>query len=124
MFNSYRIPAANLLNQLGDVDDDGNYFSPILNSSLRFAMSLSVLSSGRVVIGCVSNSFLRKAITIAIRYSAVRKQFGPDDSEEEFAVLEYQQQVCNCMTFGLSELYQHRPIYFFLIKEHSQLRIT
>ena len=35
---------------------------------------------------------LKTAITIAIRYSAVRKQFGPT-SEEELPVLEYQMQV-------------------------------
>lgn len=35
-----------------------------------------------------------KAITIAVRYSASRKQFGPDDgSNKEYPVLEYQSQV-------------------------------
>jgi hypothetical protein len=33
-------------------------------------------------------------MTIAVRYSAVRKQFGPED-DNEFPVLEYQLQVQN-----------------------------
>lgn len=41
----------------------------------------------------MANMYLIKAITIAIRHSACRKQFGPDDSGEEIPVLEYQSQV-------------------------------
>ena len=36
---------------------------------------------------------LRHCITIAVRYSAARRQFGPSDGEE-IPVLEYQLQVC------------------------------
>lgn len=36
--------------------------------------------------------YLTKAICIAIRYSASRKQFGPDESSNELPVLEYQSQ--------------------------------
>lgn len=35
---------------------------------------------------------MTKAITIAVRYGAARKQFGPDDSDEEYPVIEYQAQ--------------------------------
>lgn len=41
----------------------------------------------------LANMYLVKAITIAIRHSASRKQFGPEDSGEEIPVLEYQSQV-------------------------------
>lgn len=37
-------------------------------------------------------TYLVKAITIAIRYSGARKQFGPDENGPEFPVLEYQSQ--------------------------------
>lgn len=58
----------------------------------RFGASLGALSGGRVGITgmCVTN--LKAAITIAIRYSAVRRQFGPKDGEE-IPVLEYPLQV-------------------------------
>lgn len=51
-----------------------------------------MLSTGRVsIVGfCVAN--LSKAVPIAVRYSAVRKQFGTPD--KELPVLEYQLQVC------------------------------
>jgi hypothetical protein len=39
-------------------------------------------------------SYLCSAVTIAVRYSAVRKQFGPENGDE-FPVLEYQLQVQN-----------------------------
>lgn len=37
--------------------------------------------------------YLIKALTIALRYSAARLQFGPDNSNVEYPVLEYQAQV-------------------------------
>lgn len=93
MFNSYHVSKDCLLNKLGDVDNDGKYVSPIRDPNRRFGASLGLLSGGRmIVVGMVVNN-LQKAIAIAIRYSAVRKQFGPDDSSEELAVIEYQQQV-------------------------------
>lgn len=51
-----------------------------------------MLSTGRVsIVGfCVAN--LSKAVPIAVRYSAVRKQFGTPN--KELPVLEYQLQVC------------------------------
>jgi acyl-CoA oxidase len=56
--------------------------------------SFGALSSGRVAIIGICLSYLSNAITIAVRYSAVRKQFGPEDGNE-FPVLEYQLQVQN-----------------------------
>lgn len=47
---------------------------------------------GRVGIIKLCINFLKISISIAVRYSAVRKQFGPT-SDEELPVLEYQVQV-------------------------------
>jgi TRAP-type C4-dicarboxylate transport system substrate-binding protein len=48
----------------------------------RFAATLGELTGGRVGLTCGSVGVLKGAITIAVRYSAGRQQFGPPDSPE------------------------------------------
>ncbi|XP_069703137.1 peroxisomal acyl-coenzyme A oxidase 3-like isoform X2 [Periplaneta americana] len=91
MFNHYRIPRENLLNRSGDVNPEGKYVSPIKDPKKKMGAAFGVLSNGRIVIMGVCLSYLLNAVTIALRYSAIRKQFGPDNSEE-LPVLEYQLQ--------------------------------
>ncbi|CAF4745532.1 unnamed protein product [Rotaria sp. Silwood1] len=61
------------------------------SSNKRFGASLGALSSGRVGISSMAIGLLIKCITIAVRYSCVRKQFGPS-SGIEIPVIEYQTQ--------------------------------
>jgi len=49
-FNNFRIPKDALLDRLGQVADDGTYFSEIKNEGKRFAISVSCLTGGRVII--------------------------------------------------------------------------
>ena len=58
----------------------------------RFGASLGALSGGRVGITGMCTCNLKLCTPIAIRYSAVRRQFGPQDGEE-IPVIEYQLQV-------------------------------
>lgn len=90
MLNHYRIPRKLLLNHTGDVNELGVYITPYDNESERFGASLLALSATRVEVIVQSEIYGGFALTIAIRYSGVRKQFGP--GEEEIPVLEYQTQ--------------------------------
>ncbi|KAL3268862.1 hypothetical protein HHI36_007951 [Cryptolaemus montrouzieri] len=89
MFKNYRIPRENLLNKMGDVTESGEYVTPIKDPNKRHGASLGNLSSGRVNITNMAVGYGIKALTIAIRYAGVRKQFGPNE-KEEVPILEYQ----------------------------------
>ncbi|XP_054058774.1 peroxisomal acyl-coenzyme A oxidase 3 isoform X2 [Rissa tridactyla] len=91
MFHNVRIPKENILNIAGDVTAEGKYSSSIKDVKERFSASLGSLSTGRILITAVSTTNLKLALSIAIRFSAARHQFGPTD-EEEIPVLEYQTQ--------------------------------
>ncbi|XP_054267166.1 peroxisomal acyl-coenzyme A oxidase 3-like [Macrosteles quadrilineatus] len=88
IFNQYRIPRENLLSKYGEVTEDGQYFSPITDPRKRFGFSLGALLVGRAGVISMCVSLLTISLTIAIRYSAIRKQFGPSD-DKELSIIEY-----------------------------------
>jgi acyl-CoA oxidase len=90
-FKNYRVPKDLLMNRAGDVNDEGNYVTEIKDNKKRMGVTLGTLSMGRVGITGMAVANMQKCLPIAIRYSAVRKQFGPP-GKEEMPVLEYQMQ--------------------------------
>ena len=89
MFDNFRIPRENLLNRTGDVTVDGEYESCFQNPEQILGAALENLLAGRVAISQESTHDLCAAVTIAVRYAAVRKQFGPRGSKEELSIIEY-----------------------------------
>lgn len=81
-FDRVRIPRENLLNRFGDVSPAGKYTSPIASASKRFFTMLGTLVGGRVSIAAASLSAAKSALTIAVRYSERRRQFGPPGKQE------------------------------------------
>jgi acyl-CoA oxidase len=87
-FEEVRVPRENLLNRFADVDEDGIYHSPIPSASARFFRMLGTLVSGRIGLtaACANNAQI--GLTIAIRYGAERRQFGPV-GKPETVLLDY-----------------------------------
>eukprot|EP00743_Colponemidia_sp_Colp-15_P006276 GILK01006752.1.p1 GENE.GILK01006752.1~~GILK01006752.1.p1 ORF type:complete len:716 (-),score=98.61 GILK01006752.1:237-2384(-) len=87
-FDNYRVSRDALLNRFANVTPDGRYETVVEDPDKRVALFFSALSSGRVMIAYYSTCNLKMAVSIAVRYSACRKQFGPNEPEE-LPVLEY-----------------------------------
>lgn len=92
MFQQYRIPRENLLNRTADVTAEGEYESSFSDPGRILGAALESLSTGRIGIMQESSNNLISAVTIAIRYAALRKQFGlnGDYEQEEFPLIEYE----------------------------------
>lgn len=60
-------------------------------SNVEFVSSganFAALSAGRVGIVSICLAYMTKAVPIAVRYAATRRQFGPEN-KEELPILEY-----------------------------------
>lgn len=90
LFDNARIPKGNFLNRLSDINEAGEFVSPIKNNDQRFALSLGGLSTGRIILVQNMSNYLLFALKIAIRFAAMRKQFGSPKEKHESALLEYQ----------------------------------
>lgn len=91
MFKNYRIPRENLLNRTADVTPEGEYVGNFAEPSKLLGATLEALSAGRIAITQECTNTLINAVTIAVRYGVLRKQFSlrPDDTDE-VPLVEYQ----------------------------------
>jgi acyl-CoA oxidase len=87
-FDHVRVPREDLLGRYGTVDGDGVYSSPIANPARRFFTMLGTLVAGRVSVASASITASKVALSTAVRYGALRRQFGPE-GEEEQSLLDY-----------------------------------
>jgi acyl-CoA oxidase len=87
-FADVRIPRDNLLDRYGSVTEGGAYSSPIPGSGRRFFTMLGTLVAGRISIACASLSAAKSGLTLAVRYTDQRHQFGPEGGAE-IPVLDY-----------------------------------
>ncbi|HSM37643.1 MAG TPA: acyl-CoA dehydrogenase [Longimicrobiales bacterium] len=81
-FDGVRVPRENLLDRFATVAADGAYDSPIPGDDRRFFTMLGTLVAGRVSIAAAAISATKTALTIAIRHTARRRQFGPEGGDE------------------------------------------
>lgn len=81
-FDHVRVPRENLLDRFATVTEDGRYESPISSAGRRFFTMLGTLVAGRISVAAASVSVAKRALIPAVRYSARRVQFGPDDGPE------------------------------------------
>ena len=81
-FTEVRVPRENLLDRFASVDPKGRYTSPIPSADRRFFTMLGTLVAGRISIAAASISAAKVGLTVAVRWSSRRRQFGPSGGEE------------------------------------------
>lgn len=81
-FDHVVIPADDMLDKYAGIDENGEFVSPITSDNRRFFTMLGTLVGGRIGIPRSALSATKSGLTIAIRYSNGRRQFGPKNGEE------------------------------------------
>ncbi|MFH6989941.1 acyl-CoA dehydrogenase [Flavobacterium collinsii] len=81
-FDEVVIPKENMLDRFASVNDKGEFESPIPSDNRRFFTMLGTLVGGRIGIPRSALAAAKSGLTIAIRYSDQRRQFGPEGGSE------------------------------------------
>ncbi|KQX15427.1 acyl-CoA dehydrogenase [Flavobacterium sp. Root420] len=81
-FDNVVIPKGNMLDRFASVNDKGEFESPIPSDNRRFFTMLGTLVGGRIGIPRSALAAAKSGLTIAIRYSDQRRQFGPEGGSE------------------------------------------
>ncbi|SHG39492.1 Acyl-coenzyme A oxidase [Flavobacterium micromati] len=87
-FDNVIIPKDNMLDRFASINDQGKFESPIPSDNRRFFTMLGTLVGGRIGIPRSALAAAKSGLTIAIKYSDKRKQFGPEGGEE-VSILNY-----------------------------------
>ncbi|WP_264551200.1 acyl-CoA dehydrogenase [Flavobacterium sp. N2038] len=81
-FDHVVIPKDNMLDRFASVNENGEFESPIPSDNRRFFTMLGTLVGGRIGIPRSALAAAKSGLTIAIRYSDQRRQFGPEGGSE------------------------------------------
>lgn len=87
-FNLVRIPRDNMLMRLAIVTKEGKYIASSVPRQLVYSAMVFVRQS--IVLD--ASVYLSRAVTIAVRYSAVRRQFAAQKEQPETQVIDYMTQ--------------------------------
>jgi acyl-CoA oxidase len=88
-FDHVTVPRDMLLDRYGQVAADGTYTSSIENDTRRFFTMLGTLVRGRVVVGGSASAATKSALTIAVRYGDIRRQFSAPGMDREVVLNDY-----------------------------------
>ncbi|CAM3036461.1 acyl-CoA dehydrogenase family protein [Flavobacterium frigoris] len=81
-FDNVVIPKENMLDRFASINEKGEFESPIPSDNRRFFTMLGTLVGGRIGIPRSALAAAKSGLTIAIRYSNKRRQFGPEGGSE------------------------------------------
>jgi len=88
IFSNYRVPYDSLLDRFSSISPEGKFKSTIKNNEKRLGVVMGGIYGGRIIVVMSAEQNLRIATTVALRFSALRKQFGY--SGKEVPILTYQ----------------------------------
>lgn len=88
-FDQVEVPVENLLDKYGQIDEAGNYQSPLKSPSKRFFTMLGALVVGRICVGLAGISAAKTGLNIAVRYALKRRQFSKEGKTEEMLIMDY-----------------------------------
>ena len=81
-FKNVVIPYDNMLDRFAQVNQNGEFESPIPSDNSRFFTMLGTLVGGRIGIPRSALAAAKTGLTIAIKYGDKRRQFGPEGGME------------------------------------------
>lgn len=81
-FDKVVIPKENMLDRFASVNEKGEFESPIPSDNRRFFTMLGTLVGGRIGIPRSALAAAKSGLTITIKYSDQRRQFGPEGGLE------------------------------------------
>ncbi|MEM9648279.1 MAG: acyl-CoA dehydrogenase, partial [Bacteroidota bacterium] len=114
-FDQVRVPRKNLLDKYGEIKNDGTYFSHIKNPNKRFFTMLGTLVGGRICVARGALGGAKMAMTIAIKYALIRRQFNDNVKIQEDLIMDYPTHQLR-LTPAVAGAY----VYHFVLEEMMQ----
>lgn len=81
-FHNVVVPKENMLDRFAQINEKGEFESPIPSDNRRFFTMLGTLVGGRIGIPRSALAAAKSGLAIAIRYGDTRRQFGPEGGSE------------------------------------------